>query len=67
ALWADYERAYEDALTKCSTDHAPWRVIPADKKWRRNAIIAAIVHGTLGEMAPAYPKADFDPKAIKIK
>lgn len=54
--WTEYERAYETALERCSTKHAPWRIVPADKKWRRNAIIAAIVRGTLEEMAPRYPK-----------
>jgi PPK2 family polyphosphate:nucleotide phosphotransferase len=58
-LWKDYEAAYEIALSRCSTKHAPWRIIPADKKWRRNAVISSIVRGTLEEMAPDYPKADW--------
>jgi len=66
ALWDDYQAAYDTALTRCSTKHAPWRVIPADKKWRRNAIIAAVVRETLEEMAPQYPKPDWDPKSFKI-
>jgi PPK2 family polyphosphate:nucleotide phosphotransferase len=65
-LWGQFEVAYEVALTRCSTPQAPWRIVPADKKWRRNALIAAIVRGTLEGMDPQYPKADFDPKAIKI-
>ncbi|MDX2274694.1 MAG: polyphosphate kinase 2 family protein [Hyphomonadaceae bacterium] len=55
-LWDEYQAAYETALERCSTPWAPWRVVPADKKWRRNAIISAIVHGTLEEMDPQYPK-----------
>ncbi|MGE3249459.1 MAG: polyphosphate kinase 2 family protein [Hyphomonadaceae bacterium] len=66
ALWDKYAEAYETALTRCSTKQAPWRVVPADKKWRRNAIIASVVRGTLEEMNPAYPPADFDPAKIKI-
>ncbi len=66
ALWSEYAAAYETVLDRCSTPHAPWRVVPADKKWRRNAIIASVVHRTLEEMNPQYPPADFDPKAIKI-
>ena len=66
ALWDAYQDAYDIALTRCSTDHAPWRVVPADKKWRRNAIIAAIVRGTLEEMNPAYPKPDWNPRDFKI-
>src|SRR2546430_11075622 len=32
--WKDYEQAYEDALSKCSTDQAPWYIVPANHKWR---------------------------------
>ncbi|WP_135210789.1 polyphosphate kinase 2 family protein [Vitreimonas flagellata] len=60
-LWDEYQAAYETLLDRCSTEHAPWRVIPADKKWRRNAIIAAIVHGTLEEMNPRYPVVEWKP------
>lgn len=66
ALWDEFEAAYATALERCSTDHAPWRVIPADRKWRRNAIIAAIVRGVLEEMAPAYPQAAWNPADFKI-
>jgi PPK2 family polyphosphate:nucleotide phosphotransferase len=66
ALWDDYAKAYETMLDRCSTEYAPWRVIPADRKWRRNALIAAIVHGTLEEMNPKYPKPDWKPSDFKI-
>jgi len=55
-LWDAYQDAYETMLDRCSTKHAPWRVVPADKKWRRNAIIARVVHETLEDMNPKYPK-----------
>ena len=43
--WKDFERAYEDALSKCSTDKAPWYIVPANHKWYRNLAIAhTIVH-----------------------
>ena len=43
--WKDYERAYEDALSKCSTDKAPWYIVPANHKWYRNLAVAhTIVH-----------------------
>lgn len=51
-LWDDYMRAYQDAIRLCSTSHAPWYVIPADSKTRRNAIIARIVRTTLEAMNP---------------
>ncbi|HCK84756.1 MAG TPA: polyphosphate kinase [Hyphomonadaceae bacterium] len=66
ALWDEYQNAYETMLERCSTAHAPWRVIPADKKWRRNAIIAAIVRKTLEDMAPQYPKPNWSPSDFKI-
>ena len=66
-LWDEYQVAYETLLDRCSTEYAPWRVIPADKKWRRNAIIAAIVHGTLDEMNPRYPVVDWKPSDYVVE
>jgi PPK2 family polyphosphate:nucleotide phosphotransferase len=37
--WDKYQEAYEDAITKCSTEDAPWRIVPADQKWWRNLVI----------------------------
>ena len=66
-LWGDFEKAYEEVLERCSTEHAPWRVVPADKKWRRNAIIASVVRGALEEMAPKYPKPAWRASDFKIE
>jgi PPK2 family polyphosphate:nucleotide phosphotransferase len=66
-LWDKYQAAYEIMLQKCSTAHAPWYVIPADRKWARNATVAAIVRGTLEAMEPKYPKPDWDPKDFKVE
>jgi PPK2 family polyphosphate:nucleotide phosphotransferase len=38
--WDDYQKAYEDALSKCSTDEAPWYIVPSNHKWYRNLAIA---------------------------
>jgi len=65
-LWDKFACAYETVLDRCSTEHAPWRVIPSDKKWRRNVLIAAIVRGTLEDMNPQYPKVDWKPEDFKI-
>lgn len=46
-LWDDYQNAYENALSKCSTDYAKWHIIPANKKWFRNLAIASIIARTL--------------------
>jgi PPK2 family polyphosphate:nucleotide phosphotransferase len=67
-LWDDYMAAYETAVQRCSTVHAPWHVIPADRNWTRNAAIARIVRQTLEEMNPHYPPPKgWDPKAITIE
>ena len=67
ALWNDYMKAYEVALTRCSTHHAPWYVIPADRNWARNAAISHIVRETLEDMNPKYPEPKgWDPKAVKV-
>jgi polyphosphate kinase 2 (PPK2 family) len=65
-LWDEYQDAYELMLNRCSTDWAPWYVIPADHKWARNAAIAAIVHATLMEMNPRYPTPPWNPKRFKV-
>jgi PPK2 family polyphosphate:nucleotide phosphotransferase len=66
ALWDEFMAAYETALTRCSTAHAPWHVVPADRKWVRNAVIARIVRATLEEMNPQYPKATWAPGTYMI-
>lgn len=66
ALWPDYQHAYEDALKATSTHHAPWHIVPANKKWARDIAVAEKVVATLEHMKPAYPSPDFDPQAIII-
>ncbi|MCA9296269.1 MAG: polyphosphate kinase 2 family protein [Phycisphaerales bacterium] len=56
-LWDDYQRAYEDALTTCNTAHAPWHIIPADRKWYRNMLVSEILVDTLLRMNPTFPPA----------
>ncbi len=58
--WNDYMRAYETMLSRCSTDHAPWYVIPAETRWFRNLLVSRIVLDIMEDMAPQYPEADFN-------
>ena len=58
--WDDYLRAYDDAITKCSTDAAPWHVIPANHKWFRNFAVAQILRDEMRAMKLEYPKAAQD-------
>jgi PPK2 family polyphosphate:nucleotide phosphotransferase len=53
--WDDYIAAFEDVLSRTSTDIAPWYLIPANRKWFRNLGVATIVADTLDDLAPAYP------------
>lgn len=66
-LWDDYQAAYQVMLNRCSTEWAPWHVIPADRKWARNAAIASIVRSTLEAMNPKYPTFDWNPKDFKVE
>jgi PPK2 family polyphosphate:nucleotide phosphotransferase len=66
-LWKDFMEAYETAATHCSTEWAPWYIIPADHKWARNAAIAAIVRETLEDMDPRYPKVDWESSDFEIE
>lgn len=58
--WEDYMRAFETALSRCSTDQAPWYVIPAENRWFRDYAINSIVYDTLLAMNPRYPEPDYD-------
>jgi PPK2 family polyphosphate:nucleotide phosphotransferase len=67
AKWDDYQRAYDDALRRCSTEIAPWYVVPSDRKWYRNWAIAALLRETLAELAPRFPAPDFDVEAERAR
>jgi len=53
--WDDYRKAFEEAVSRTSTEHAPWYVVPADRKWYRNWAVSRIVVETLEAMDPRYP------------
>jgi PPK2 family polyphosphate:nucleotide phosphotransferase len=57
-LWKDFQKAYDDALTLCNTEHAPWHIVPADKKWYRNLVVARLVRNTLERLDPRFPEFD---------
>lgn len=66
AQWDDYVAAFDDALSKCSTDAAPWYVIPADHKWFRNLAVGDIVAERLEALNPQYPPRDDLPADVTI-
>jgi PPK2 family polyphosphate:nucleotide phosphotransferase len=66
-FWSDYQEAYEDALSKCSTDRAPWHVVPANHKWYRNLVVAQTVVDTLKGLKLRYPEPPEDVAYIVIE
>jgi PPK2 family polyphosphate:nucleotide phosphotransferase len=67
AKWNDFMNAYEDVLARCSTDIAPWYIVPADRKWFRNLAVTEILVSTMEALKLRYPPVEFDPKAIVIE
>jgi PPK2 family polyphosphate:nucleotide phosphotransferase len=65
--WDDYMDAYENVLTKCSTEYAPWHIIPANKKWYRNLVIGEIIVNALKEQNMKFPEPKIDLSKIKIE
>lgn len=65
-FWDDYVAAYEDALSKCSPEDAPWFIIPANKKWFRNLAVSHVIAETLEDMHMKYPKPTIDISKIKF-
>ncbi|HEY1683651.1 MAG TPA: polyphosphate kinase 2 family protein [Tepidisphaeraceae bacterium] len=65
--WKDYQAAYEDVLSKCSTPDAPWYVIPSNHKWFRNLAISQIIADTLEKMKIKIPKPTVNIAEIRRK
>jgi len=65
--WDAYTAAFEAALTKCSTDHAPWFIIPSNHKWFRNLAVSRIVTETLESLHMKFPEPTVDIEEIKRK
>lgn len=66
-LWSHYMNAYEDALEECSTPHAPWYVVPADKKWFRDWVVSRIIVETMEKLDLKYPKPIENVAQYKVK
>ncbi len=66
ARWGDFMHAYEDLIEKTSTELAPWYVVPADRKWYRNLVVARIVIERLKQLNMQYPKIDWKVEDVTI-
>jgi PPK2 family polyphosphate:nucleotide phosphotransferase len=65
--WDEYMAAYEDALTLCNTQRAPWHIIPADRKWYRNLVVSRLLLATLQRLDPQYPPAEEGLEGIVVE
>ncbi len=64
--WDQYMNIYEEIFSRTSHPHAPWYIVPANRKWLRNLIIAEILCKRLAELDLSPPKVSFDPEDIEI-
>ena len=58
-LWNEYQKAYDAALEKCNTSHAPWYIIPSDRRWVRNLTVSQLLLSKMEQLDPQFP----DPKS----
>lgn len=66
-LWGEYQKAYEDVLSKTSTDWAPWYIVPANRKWFRNLVVAHVLVDTLKDLKMEYPEPKDDLSKVVIE
>lgn len=66
SLWKEFMEAYQIAVERCSTRHAPWYIIPSDSRTRRNAMIARLVRGALEDMDLKWKDPGLDPGSFVI-
>ncbi len=64
--WDAYRTAFDDALSRCSTPYAPWHVVPANRKWARNLMVARTIADTLEAMDPRFPPAREGLAGLKV-
>ncbi|MEO8062952.1 MAG: polyphosphate kinase 2 family protein [Pseudomonadota bacterium] len=64
--WPAYTRAFEAMFARCSTEHAPWYVVPANRKWFRDFAVSQLLIYEFEQLPLRFPAANFDPKTIKL-
>ena len=65
--WRDFQKAYEDAINRCSTKHTPWHIVPANRKWFRDYVVARTVVEALERLKLKWPKCKDDLSRVRIK
>ena len=64
--WGQFQHAYEDALNHCSPRRAPWHIVPADRKWYRDYVIARTVVDAMEKLKLNWPRPKADLSRVKI-
>ncbi|QTN32776.1 polyphosphate kinase 2 family protein [Akkermansiaceae bacterium] len=67
ALWCEFMETYEEIIGKTSTQHAPWYVVPANRKWYRNLVVARIMVDTLKKLKMDFPPISWDPSSMVVE
>lgn len=67
ARWDAYRQALDEAIGRCSTAHAPWYIVPAERRWFRNLLVSQVLVETLESLEMRYPEPTFDPADIVIE
>ena len=65
ALWDEYMEAYRIAVAETDADHAPWYIVPANRKWYSRMAVQELLIEALSAMDLSWPVADFDVEAEK--
>jgi polyphosphate kinase 2 (PPK2 family) len=65
--WDDYMEAYQAVLDRCSTDAAPWHVVPADRKWYARLAVQQLLLEHMRPLDLPWPEADFDVEVEKAR
>ncbi len=66
-LWSDYRDAFEDMVANCNTPAAPWHVVPSDRKWYRDVVVAKALIERLEALDLHYPPAEEGIKGLKVE
>ncbi|MEK7949388.1 PPK2 family polyphosphate kinase [Luteolibacter soli] len=67
ARWDEFQKAYEDLIEKTATEQSPWFIIPGDRKWYRNLVVARIMVDVLRGLKMDFPSVTWDPKSVVIE
>lgn len=66
-LWDEYMKAYEDVLSKTSAEHAPWHIVPANRKWYRDLVVSSVIVETLEGLKMKYPESKENLEGVTVE